>query len=129
MPARIAHISDTHLGTRPRTGVRYNVWGEEMRSQLLENDFYEQVAIYMGRKMNLNIKNNSEFSSGRDLEHTKIIIKDILNRRERKVINIATLNARGNVIPKNILPVITPTFLINPLLDTLNFSESIFGLL
>jgi DNA repair exonuclease SbcCD nuclease subunit len=42
MKARIAHISDTHLGTRPRNGVRYNVWGEEMRSQLLENDFYER---------------------------------------------------------------------------------------
>jgi DNA repair exonuclease SbcCD nuclease subunit len=42
MPARIAHISDTHLGTRPRDGVRLNVWGEEMRSQLLENDFYER---------------------------------------------------------------------------------------
>jgi DNA repair exonuclease SbcCD nuclease subunit len=42
MKARIAHISDTHLGTRPRTGVRHNVWGEEMRSQLLENDFYER---------------------------------------------------------------------------------------
>ncbi|MFW9870832.1 MAG: exonuclease SbcCD subunit D [Candidatus Thorarchaeota archaeon] len=42
MKARIAHISDTHLGTRPRTGIRHNVWGEEMRSQLLENDFYER---------------------------------------------------------------------------------------
>ncbi len=42
MKARIAHISDTHLGTRPRNGVRPNVWGEEMRSQLLENDFYER---------------------------------------------------------------------------------------
>ena len=42
MKARIAHISDTHLGTRPRSGVRHNVWGEEMRSQLLENDFYER---------------------------------------------------------------------------------------
>ncbi len=39
---RIAHLSDTHLGTRPRDGVRPNVWGEEMRSQLLENDFYER---------------------------------------------------------------------------------------
>ncbi len=42
MPARIAHISDTHLGTRPRDGVRFNVWGQEMRAQLLENDFYER---------------------------------------------------------------------------------------
>ncbi|MFW9841695.1 MAG: exonuclease SbcCD subunit D [Candidatus Thorarchaeota archaeon] len=39
---RIAHISDTHLGSKPRAGVRHNVWGQEMRSQLLENDFYER---------------------------------------------------------------------------------------
>ena len=44
MPARIAHISDTHLGTRPRDGVRHNVWGQEMKTQLLENDFYERFA-------------------------------------------------------------------------------------
>ena len=44
MPARIAHISDTHLGSRPRTGVRHNIWGEEMKAQLLENDFYERFA-------------------------------------------------------------------------------------
>jgi DNA repair exonuclease SbcCD nuclease subunit len=42
MSARIAHISDTHLGSRPRDGVRHNVWGQEMRTQLLENDFYER---------------------------------------------------------------------------------------
>jgi DNA repair exonuclease SbcCD nuclease subunit len=42
MPVRIAHISDTHLGTRPRRGVKQHVWGEEMRSQLLENDFYDR---------------------------------------------------------------------------------------
>jgi DNA repair exonuclease SbcCD nuclease subunit len=44
MSARIAHISDTHLGSRPRDGVRPNVWGQEMRTQLLENDFYERFA-------------------------------------------------------------------------------------
>ncbi|NHI83781.1 MAG: hypothetical protein EAX81_05720 [Candidatus Thorarchaeota archaeon] len=42
MPTRIAHISDTHLGARPRRGVKQNVWGEEMRSHLLEHDFYER---------------------------------------------------------------------------------------
>ncbi|MFX0107317.1 MAG: exonuclease SbcCD subunit D, partial [Candidatus Hodarchaeota archaeon] len=42
MIVRIAHISDTHLGARPRQGVKYNVWGVEMRSRLLENDFYER---------------------------------------------------------------------------------------
>jgi len=44
MPARIAHISDTHLGSRPVTGVRHNIWAEEMKTQLLENDFYERFA-------------------------------------------------------------------------------------
>jgi DNA repair exonuclease SbcCD nuclease subunit len=39
---RIAHISDTHLGARPRQGVKQNVWAEEMRIRLLENDFYER---------------------------------------------------------------------------------------
>ncbi len=53
MKARIAHISDTHLGTRPRTGVRYNVWGEEMRSQLLENDFYERFQELFDKISNL----------------------------------------------------------------------------
>ena len=44
MNARIAHISDTHLGSRPRNGVRHNIWGDEMKTQLLENDFYERFA-------------------------------------------------------------------------------------
>jgi len=44
MPARIAHISDTHLGSRPGAGVRHNIWAEEMKTQLLENDFYERFA-------------------------------------------------------------------------------------
>ncbi|MHA1637520.1 MAG: metallophosphoesterase family protein [Candidatus Thorarchaeota archaeon] len=42
MPARIAHISDTHLGTRPGQGVKHNVWGVEMQSRLLEHDYYER---------------------------------------------------------------------------------------
>ena len=44
MPARIAHISDTHLGSRPRNGVRHNIWSEEMKAQLLENDYYERFS-------------------------------------------------------------------------------------
>ncbi|RDE12948.1 MAG: hypothetical protein C4K49_09090, partial [Candidatus Thorarchaeota archaeon] len=44
MVVRIAHTSDTHLGTRPREGVRSDVWAVEMRTRLLENDFYERFA-------------------------------------------------------------------------------------
>ncbi|MFW9787507.1 MAG: exonuclease SbcCD subunit D [Candidatus Thorarchaeota archaeon] len=54
MKARIAHISDTHLGARPRSGVRHNVWGEEMRSQLLENDFYERFREIFDKIAELN---------------------------------------------------------------------------
>lgn len=70
----------------------------------LDTDFYGQVAKYIEQKINLNLEDNSDFTSKRDLDHTKIIIKDILNRRERKVINLAMLNARENLLPKNILP-------------------------
>ncbi|MCK5234823.1 MAG: DNA replication complex GINS family protein, partial [Candidatus Aenigmarchaeota archaeon] len=70
----------------------------------LDNDFYSQVSGYMEKKMGLDLKNNKDFAERRDLEHTKIIIGDILNRRERKVINLAVLNVRGTIIPKNILP-------------------------
>ncbi len=44
MTVRIAHISDTHLGARPRDGVKQNIWGVEMRARLLENDFYQRFA-------------------------------------------------------------------------------------
>jgi DNA repair exonuclease SbcCD nuclease subunit len=44
MPVRIAHLSDTHLGTRPSDGVKQNVWAVEMRTRLLENDYYERFA-------------------------------------------------------------------------------------
>ena len=44
MSVRIAHISDTHLGTRPSQGVKQNVWGVEMRTRLLENDYYERFS-------------------------------------------------------------------------------------
>ncbi|MCK5289702.1 MAG: DNA replication complex GINS family protein [Candidatus Aenigmarchaeota archaeon] len=70
----------------------------------LDNDFYSQVSGYMEKKMGLDLKNNKDFAERRDLEHTKIIIGDILNRRERKVINLAVLNVRGTIMPKNILP-------------------------
>ncbi|MCK5063524.1 MAG: hypothetical protein KAR23_06355, partial [Candidatus Aenigmarchaeota archaeon] len=60
----------------------------------LDNDFYSQVSGYMEKKMGLDLKNNKDFAERRDLEHTKIIIGDILNRRERKVINLAVLNVR-----------------------------------
>ncbi len=72
--------------------------------ETLDNDFYSQVSDYMKKKLNLDLKNNQDFAARRDLEHTGIIIKDILNRRERKVINLAILNIRGTIIPKNILP-------------------------
>ena len=42
MSVRIAHISDTHLGARPGQGVKQNVWGVEMRTRLIENDYYER---------------------------------------------------------------------------------------
>ncbi len=42
MSARIAHLSDTHLGARPREGIKQNLWAVEMRVRLLEDDFYQR---------------------------------------------------------------------------------------
>jgi len=49
MTVRIAHISDTHLGTRPREGVKPDVWAVEMRTRIVENDFYERFAEVFNR--------------------------------------------------------------------------------
>lgn len=54
MTARIAHISDTHLGTRPREGVRSDIWAVEMRTRVIENDFYERFAEVFDRIASLN---------------------------------------------------------------------------
>ncbi len=70
----------------------------------LETDFYSQISDYLKRKSSLNLSDDNDFSIRRDLEHTKVIIRDILNRRERKVMNLAMLNSRGDVVPKNMLP-------------------------
>lgn len=70
----------------------------------LDDNFYGQLSDYMQRKTKIKLENNAEFSMKRDVEHTKIIIRDILNRRERKAINLAILNARGNIAAKNMLP-------------------------
>ena len=64
MGIRIAHISDTHLGTKPREGVKPGVWGVEMRAQLLENDFYERFSELFDRIASLNPPVNLVIHSG-----------------------------------------------------------------
>ncbi|MFO7836032.1 MAG: metallophosphoesterase [Candidatus Thorarchaeota archaeon] len=53
MEARIAHISDTHLGTRFREGVKHNAWRVELRSRLLEHDFYDRFEDIFAKIANL----------------------------------------------------------------------------
>ncbi|MFW9887493.1 MAG: exonuclease SbcCD subunit D [Candidatus Thorarchaeota archaeon] len=107
MAVRIAHISDTHLGARPRHGVKHNVWGEEMRSQLLENDFYERFAeifehIYLvGPSVDLVIHSGDLYNSPWEnnpsqppvvAQETAIrVLKDFINKT-----NIPVLIIEGN---------------------------------
>ncbi|MFW9801340.1 MAG: exonuclease SbcCD subunit D [Candidatus Thorarchaeota archaeon] len=107
MAVRIAHISDTHLGARPRQGVRHNVWGEEMRSQLLENDFYERFAeiferisltepsvdlvIHSGDLYNSPWENNPSQPPVVAQETAIRVLKDFINRT-----NIPVLIIEGN---------------------------------
>ncbi len=64
MPVRIAHLSDTHLGTRPSDGVKQNVWAVEMRTRLLENDYYDRFAQIFDMIMELEPKVDLVVHSG-----------------------------------------------------------------
>ncbi|TFG34958.1 hypothetical protein EU527_00480 [Candidatus Thorarchaeota archaeon] len=107
MTVRIAHISDTHLGSRPRSGVRHNVWGREMKTQLLENDFYERFIELFDRIAELDPPVDLVIHSG-DLYnspwegnpsqppiHAQIVAIDVLQKFIKKT-EIPVLVIEGN---------------------------------
>lgn len=72
--------------------------------QPLDENFYEKVEEYLQRKEKVaGVENLLDFSEEKRIEHSKAIIKDIFNRRERKIINNAILNIRSGIKPKNML--------------------------
>ena len=107
MTVRIAHISDTHLGTRPRSGVQHNVWASEMKAQLLENDFYERfVELFdliakMDPPVDLVIHSGDLYNSpwegnpSQPPVHAQIVAIDVLQKFIKKT-GIPVLIIEGN---------------------------------
>ena len=107
MTVRIAHISDTHLGSRPRSGVQHNVWAREMKTQLLENDFYERFAELFDRiaeidpPVDLVVHSGDLYNSpweGNPSQppiHAQIVAIDVLQKFIKKT-NIPVLIIEGN---------------------------------
>ncbi len=60
----------------------------------LPDGIFEEIAEYIKRKES----RNEDFL---ELENAKNIIKDILDRREHKIVNMAVMYVRSGVIPRN----------------------------
>ena len=86
MTVRIAHISDTHLGTRPRRGVKHNIWAVEMRIRLLENDFYERFAELFDRISELDPPADIVIHSGQYNQSQKPKSYDVVGKIESRII-------------------------------------------
>ncbi len=96
MKKRIAHISDTHLGKREREGLRPGVWAVEMRSRLVENDFYERfsevfdriarlsppvdLVVHSGDLYDSPWEHNPQAPPAVALETALVVIKDFIQR-------------------------------------------------
>ncbi len=72
--------------------------------QKLEPSFYSSVEDYLNRKMRLMSGGSLKIAERHDMAHIKVIIRDIFNRRERKVLEAALLSVRSDIELENALP-------------------------
>lgn len=71
--------------------------------QELPEDFYESCRQWMERKEKLYQKERDP-SQLREIENVMGMVKDIMDRRERKMVTLALHHVRGDAAPKNLLP-------------------------
>lgn len=71
--------------------------------QRLPDNFYDLCKEWIRRKENLYEKGRDP-SMLREIENVMLIIKDIMERRERKLLTLALHHSRGNAAPLNLLP-------------------------
>ncbi|MCD6478084.1 MAG: DNA replication complex GINS family protein [Candidatus Aenigmarchaeota archaeon] len=71
--------------------------------QKLPENFYELCANWMRRKEKLYKETNDPLIV-REIENLMTIIKDIIDRRERKLLLLAMYSVRGSAVPQNLLP-------------------------
>jgi len=71
--------------------------------QKLPEDFYQSCAEWMKRKEKI-YEETKDPMIIKEIENVMTIIKDILDRRERKLLLLAMHSVRGNAVPQNLLP-------------------------
>ncbi|MBI4017860.1 MAG: DNA replication complex GINS family protein [Candidatus Aenigmarchaeota archaeon] len=77
--------------------------------QKLPDDFYSLCREWIQRKEAM-YTNTKDPSILREIENVMLVMKDILERRERKLLTLALHNVRGNIIPQNLMPSERSTF-------------------
>jgi DNA replication factor GINS len=63
----------------------------------LPENFFEAVAQYIEKKL------QTEKKSTLEIKNIQMLVEDIFNRRERKILNLAIIGARTNIPPENLL--------------------------
>ena len=70
--------------------------------QPIPEDFYRSCADWMKRKEKL-YEETKELSIIREIDNVMQIMKDIMDRREKKILLLASHSTRSNLVPKNLL--------------------------
>lgn len=72
--------------------------------QPLDPGVQEQIAEYLARKGRIASRDDFSGSGRRELEHSRVIVRDIFMRRGRKVLEAAMTSLSGGDEPENMLP-------------------------
>jgi DNA replication initiation complex subunit (GINS family) len=71
--------------------------------QPLPKEFWSACAKWIAAKVE-KYKRNSELKDLEDIENAKSMLKDLFDRRERKILLLAMHHVRSSAAPKNLLP-------------------------
>ena len=74
----------------------------EPRLSKIPEDFYEKAKAYLQEKKKLSEKKNDRIVS-LELKNAEMLLEDIYNRRETKIMNQAIMTTRTDIPPQNLL--------------------------
>jgi len=74
----------------------------EPRLSRIPEDFYEKAKAYLEEKKKLSEKKNDRLAS-LEVKNAEMLIEDIYNRRETKIMNQAIITTRTDIPPQNLL--------------------------
>jgi len=74
----------------------------EPRLSKIPEDFYEKAKAYLQEKKKLSEKKNDRLAS-LEIKNAEMLLEDIYNRRETKIMNQAIITTRTDIPPQNLL--------------------------